>query len=45
MEAEKTRLLVSIEAQKVVQKQAETEKIKATIGKFDFRKNDIITAF
>jgi hypothetical protein len=34
MEAEKTRLLVAIEAQKVVQNQAETEKMKATIGTF-----------
>jgi hypothetical protein len=31
MEAEKTRLLVSIEAQRVVEKEAETEKRRAQI--------------
>jgi hypothetical protein len=32
MEAEKTKLLVAIQSQKVAEKEAEIEKMKATIG-------------
>lgn len=34
-EAEKTRLLITSQTQKVVEKEAETERKKAIIGKFD----------
>ena len=33
-EAEKTKLLISAQKQKVVEKEAETERKKAVIGKF-----------
>lgn len=33
-EAEKTKLLVAVQHQKVVEKEAETERKKAVIGKF-----------
>ncbi|WKY04351.1 hypothetical protein Q1695_005393 [Nippostrongylus brasiliensis] len=38
MEAEKTKLLVATQHQKVVEKEAETERKKAVIGKFKFIK-------
>lgn len=34
-EAEKTRLLITVQTQKVVEKEAETERKKAIIGKCD----------
>ena len=35
-EAEKTKLLIAIQKQKLVEKEAETERKKAVIGKKDF---------
>ncbi|PRP82998.1 putative SPFH domain-containing protein 2 precursor [Planoprotostelium fungivorum] len=37
MEAEKTKLLVAVQTQKVVEKEAETEKRRATIGEFEIQ--------
>ena len=42
MEGEKTKLLISVQHQKVVEKEAETERKKAIIGNFfKFRKDPI----
>ena len=42
MECEKTKLLISVQHQKVVEKEAETERKKAIIGNFfKFRKDPI----
>lgn len=41
-ESEKTKLLISQQTQKVVEKEAETERIKAVIGKEEKRENRMV---